>query len=117
MIVSLGDGYLVDPENPDLWQTLPLQPVKGVLVDVPLGVIVLWDFIRFVCIDREGVRWRTPSLSWDGFRDVEIVEGVVVASAWDASLNARRKLQIAIGDGTAIGGASPELVLRAKGTP
>lgn len=109
LVVSTGEGYLVDPENPEKWQAIPLQPIKGLLVEAQLGVVVLWDFTRFVCIDGEGIRWRSPSLSWDGFRDVAIVGEKVLASAWDAPTDTRIPVQIAVADGTADGGSSPEL--------
>jgi hypothetical protein len=81
----------------------------GVLSLPHREVVIAWDFVRMVCLDDKGVRWRTPSISWDGIKDVAQDEDHVVAKIWDSPASKFKAVRIAIADGALNGGSSPEL--------
>jgi hypothetical protein len=111
VIVSKGEGYVVNVSNPADWEELSIRPIMGVAVGKSAEVIVLWDFIRMLCLDETGVRWKTPSISWDGIKDVSVLDDCVQATIWDAPTSKNVIAKIAIADGSLLGGASsPELL-------
>lgn len=111
VIISKGIGYIVDSSNPEDWEELTIQPIMGVAVDEQANILVLWDFIRMICLDEKGVRWKTPSISWDGIKDVTIIGDCIQATIWDAPASKNAITNIAIKDGKLLGGASsPELL-------
>ncbi len=111
VVVSKGEGYIVNVFNPPEWEEIPIRPIMGVLVDELAGVMIAWDFVRMICLDRTGVRWKTPSISWDGIKDVSLAEGCVQATIWDAAASKEIVAKVAIADGKILGGAaSPELI-------
>jgi hypothetical protein len=109
LVISKGEGYVVDAINPQEWFELPLRPVMGVLCLPHDQVIVVWDFVRMVCVDN-GIRWRTPSVSWDGIKEVAHDGQQIVAKIWDAPTSSFGTVRIAIADGALNGGSSPELI-------
>ena len=110
LVISKGEGYVVDATNPREWFELPVRPVMGVLCLPHHRVIIVWDFVRMVCVDTKGIRWRTPSVSWDGIKNVTQDGEHVVAKVWDAPTSSFTTARIAIADGALDGGSSPELI-------
>ncbi|MPM97473.1 hypothetical protein SDC9_144646 [bioreactor metagenome] len=116
LVIAKGEGYLVDVGNPEDWFELTVRPVMGVLCLPHFDSILAWDFVRMICVDSKGIRWRTPSISWDGIKDVVLDNNDIVAKVWDAPTSTFQTARIAIADGTVNGGSSPELVtLRPRG--
>src|SRR5690349_17740413 len=66
LVVAKGEGYLIEPASPRNWTEVPLRPVMGILCLPKNKALIIWDFVRMACIDGKGIRWRTPSISWDG---------------------------------------------------
>lgn len=69
IVISKGEGYLVNAFHPNEWEEIPLRPLMGIESDSKQQVVVVWDFARVLCIDNDGIRWKTPSISWDGIKD------------------------------------------------
>ena len=43
------------------------------VIELPsLRSIVLRDFIRFTALKADNKGWRSPRISWDGFRNIEV---------------------------------------------
>lgn len=76
-----------------------------------IGIVnVVWDFVRMVCIDCHGVRWKTHSISWDGIKDVFIRNGEVHANIWDAPNSCFNAARVNLDNGSVIGGSCPPLI-------
>ena len=84
MVISKGEGYLVNVGQPNECEEIPLRPVMVVKSDTDRQIIIVWDFCRMLCIDQNGIRWRTSSISWDGIKDVTVHGNEIRASVWDA---------------------------------
>lgn len=110
LIVAKGEGYIVSSSDPKQWSELPLRPVMGVIADAGEELIVVWDFVRMVCIDCHGVRWKTHSISWDGIKDVFIRNGEVHANIWDAPNSCFNAARVNLDNGSVIGGSCPPLI-------
>jgi len=79
IVVSRGHGCIVDAETKsvtvwlgDLTRLEPLETYGLVLVQG------LTDFVA------EGVRWQSPRISWDGFRNIRIGEHHLFGEAYSA---------------------------------
>ncbi|MEX2112621.1 MAG: hypothetical protein WD845_05510 [Pirellulales bacterium] len=107
LVVSRGDGYVVDVSDPTRWSEVPRRPIMGLISIEEMGTIILWDFTKFVAIGADGIRWTTPHLSWDGIREVRREEDHLVGEVWDATKSSWARTSIAISDGSFEGGASP----------
>jgi hypothetical protein len=107
LVIARGEGYLVDVDQPDDWEEIPLRPLMGVEHSTEKGIIILWDFVRMMCIDRHGVRWKTLSISWDGIKDVVVCGKVVRASVWDAPNSCFCIATIELETGLVTGGKCP----------
>lgn len=110
VVVSRGEGYVVDAERPSEWYELPLRPVMGVLNSREHGVCIVWDFVRMMCLDQSGTRWKTPSISWDGIGRVAVEGTHVVAEVWDSPNSCFGTARIALNNGKVTGGSSPEML-------
>lgn len=109
-VVSKGEGYIINTESPSEWESIPLNPIMGALVDKDHGMIVFHDFTRFISINEAGIVWKTPSVSWDGIKNAFIKEGFIYAEIWNAPINKNTVVKINLENGKHEGGSSPEIL-------
>lgn len=76
IVVSGGQGYVVDPETHQLVSLLP-GDIQHVVSLPELGAIVVSDGLSFEAIKSSGVWWRSPRISWDKIRNIK-VEGTTL---------------------------------------
>jgi hypothetical protein len=109
-VVSLGQGVYVAADEPPDNELVPLDPVMGVFPVPAANLLVMHDFVRFVAYDKDGICWKTPSLSWDGIRTVQVGESVLSGKGWDAPKGEEVEFEIELATGVFSGGSSPELL-------
>lgn len=107
IIISKGEGYLVNVDQPKEWEEISLRPLMGVKSDADQRIIIVWDFVRMLCIDQNGIRWRTSSISWDGIKDVTVHGNEIRASVWDAPNSCFSTATIHLATGNVSGGKCP----------
>lgn len=107
LVVSRGIGYVVSASNPQDWVELPLRPVMGVSVSVAARSVVLFDYTKMLVLMSDGEKWQTPSLSWDGLKDVEEKEGKILGKGWDAPTGKMVEFEVDIATRKCVGGAAP----------
>lgn len=110
LVVSKGTAYLVDAINPNQWDQLEISPVMGFEPVVELGLVLLWDFTRFVALGDHGILWKTPSVSWDGISAVKVQNGQAQAVVWNAATQLNETVVVDLKTGKINGGASPDLI-------
>jgi hypothetical protein len=76
IVVACGAGYVVDPEAREVVATLA-GDVQHVVPLPERDVIVFCDGLGFEAINKNGLWWRSPRISWDGIRNI-IVEGTTL---------------------------------------
>jgi hypothetical protein len=69
IVVAGGQAYIVDPETRELMDTFGGQ-IEYVAEVTELQEIVFGNGLELKAIGTEGLRWKTPRLSWDGMRSV-----------------------------------------------
>jgi hypothetical protein len=110
LVVAKGDGYVVNVDDPTDYTWLKqIVPIKGVIPVPDFDRIILYDFVRMISIGKNGILWRTHSLSWDGLSIENVRNGLVTGYGWDSPNNCRSYFEVNISSGESTGGASPEL--------
>ena len=110
LVVAKGEAYIVNVEDPSEHEHLKILPVMGAVTVPDVELIALYDFTRLEGYGVKGRRWQTPSLSWDGLRNVKYDGKSIVGEVWDSPNDAWVSFRVDPSDGTFVGGASPELV-------
>ena len=110
LVVSRGQGVYVAADRPQDNEFVPLVPVMGVYPVPDACLVIMHDFTRFVAYGRDGLAWRTRSLSWDGIKSVEVNELTLRGTGWDAPKGEDVGFDIELTTGLFSGGSSPELL-------
>jgi hypothetical protein len=107
VVVSRGIGYVVSAINPLDWQELSILPILGYCVASTHKVLVLFGYTRLIGLLPGGTAWKTTSLSWDGLRNVHLVNDKIHGEGWDAPTSSFVEFEVDIETGEAAGGTSP----------
>ncbi len=83
LAVAGGYGYLIDANDPAICNFLPLRPVTAVLAADSENLLILAGFHTVLAVDRNGIRWQTARLSWEGVTLHEIRDGHLHGDGWD----------------------------------
>jgi hypothetical protein len=82
-VISKGCGYLVDAINPNNWSEADLTPITSYSSASTDGLLVISDNLRVAAYSAHRVLWKSSQISWNGIRNLEVVEGGVKGEAWD----------------------------------
>jgi hypothetical protein len=83
IVISRGQGYVVDPETRSQVETF------GATIDTAIpcpdtNCIIFGDGLRFFAVGPEGLLWRTRRIAWgDGVRNARTEEGVLLGETFD----------------------------------
>jgi len=110
LVVARGEAYIVNVDDPSEHWHLKLIPVMGVVAVPEVSMIVLFDFTKLEGYGTSGRCWQTPSLSWDGLRNVKRDGQYVIGEGWDSPNDKWVPFRVNAVDGSFTGGASPELL-------
>jgi len=106
-VISNGEGYYVNADNPADCETVPLLPVLEVFPVPAVNLLVMHDWTDFAAYGPTGREWRTPRLSWDGLWDVRVEGTVLAGKSWCAPTDEAVEFQIDLTTGKCQGGAWP----------
>jgi hypothetical protein len=81
-VVSFGSAYIVDAEQPDEWEQLPISPVLDVRPVFKQKLLLFADFIRLVAYGTK-FAWRSPRVCWDGLKITNVTSDVVEGTGYD----------------------------------
>lgn len=102
VVISGGACYLVHPAEPG--------PVDEFLCCVTRihsygeSYVFELNHTAFVGFGADGVLWRTPALSWDGFRKVRIEGATLAGEAWYAPTDEWLPITVDLTTGMTTGG-------------
>jgi len=108
-VVSSGRACIVQADNPQIWEQVPLLPVYDIRPIIERQLLIFSGLTRLVAYDRNGLRWITPDLSWDGLRIVNVTRDSVSGVAWDSPNGREVEFLVDIRTGQHKGGTSPTL--------
>jgi hypothetical protein len=105
IVISGGQGYVIDPERKTLAELVG-GAIKSVHPYVAQALLVLdQQGVAFFAIGRAGRVWHTRRLSWDGFRNVEYREREITGEGWNVMDQKWQPFQVDVRTGRSSGGA------------
>lgn len=105
--VAGGYAYVVAATDPARWFQIEQRPVVDVRADPESGLLLFAGFTAITALGREGVRWTTAKLSWEGVSMAEIGDGKLHGRGWDAMSDKEVPFEVDLATGKHTGGARP----------
>lgn len=87
IVVAQGEAFIVDPERRAVLDRMRID-IKQVISLTPLGSVVFQGLTDFSAIRADGSSWRSPRISWDGFRNVKVRETELSGEAYTPIMDA-----------------------------
>ncbi len=104
LAVAGGYAYRVNTAQPATCEFLPMRPVTSVLPAPEQDLLLLAGFHHVLALGREGVRWETERLSWEGVTMQEIRDGALHGEGWDMFSDREVPFRVDLGTGRHEGG-------------
>jgi hypothetical protein len=82
-VVSKGGGYIVNVEQPEVWERIPTIPVLDVRSVPEQKLLVFADFIRLAAYGSNKWAWRSQRLCWDELKITNITSETVEGTGYD----------------------------------
>jgi hypothetical protein len=103
IVAAGGEGYVIDPKSRRLVTTFSgsIQISYEIL---KLNSLLFSDDISFVMFDASGLKWKSRRLSWDGMRNVQVLDDTIVGEGWRYD-DTWYRFAVDLASGSAIGGA------------
>jgi hypothetical protein len=76
IVVARGHGYVVDPKARQVVSRFA-GDIQHVVPLPELGALVFSDGLGFEAIEKDGLWWQSPRISWDEIRNIK-VEGTIL---------------------------------------
>jgi hypothetical protein len=103
LVISKGQVYVVDPNDPSKWEQFASDIVSA--IEVPeLEAILLCNGLWFELMGAKGTTWQSRRISWDGISDIKITGLELVGRAWSPE-ERWYDFTLDILDGTVTGGS------------
>ena len=98
-IISGSAGYLVNVENPEIWEEVVI-PVLSVLLLPEHDLLVVADFTSLAAYGRNGLSWRSPRLCWDELKIVKVTRNTIEGTGYDPTNSISNESRFAVEIGT-----------------
>jgi hypothetical protein len=81
--VAGGYAYVLDANRPERSTHLPMKPVTEVRILKAHGLLVFIGFHTLLAWGRDGLRWQTGRLTWEGLRITAVEAGRLHGIGWN----------------------------------
>lgn len=81
--VAGGYAYVIDTTHPERSTHISLKPVVEIKPLPQQNLLLFLGFHTIVAWGREGLRWETARLSWEGIRLTGVEDGILRGLGWD----------------------------------
>jgi hypothetical protein len=105
-VIAEGQGYIVDVEHTDSWESVPIIPVLAVCSSAKHRLLIFANHTELVALGAEGIAWRTARLSWDSLKLTSMSEDELCGVFWDIRSDSQQSFTVNLENGTHIGGAN-----------
>lgn len=103
-VVAKGNAFFVVANDPAFWESIPAVPVIDVRCIPNDDIIVFANFTNLVAYGRNGLRWRTKRLAWDGLKITNIDENYIYGEFLDIRSDRVENFYVNIQTGKHFGG-------------
>jgi hypothetical protein len=103
VVFAAGQVYIVDP---DVRSAAALPGAALSVHELGDPPLLIYDDqgIQFQALGRNGLRWRTKRISWEGFRNVVLDGGQLTGESVNATRDTWESFQVDLGTGRTTGG-------------
>jgi hypothetical protein len=95
-VVSDGNAYIVNTEQPDAWEQLPIMPVLDIRPLLEQELLLFADFIRLAAYGNKKLVWRSPRVCWDGLKIANVTTDIIEGTGYDPTNAATRESRFAV---------------------
>lgn len=113
IVVAGGADYLVNPNNKSV-EGQTSQDISFSLENLEQNTVVFGDYIHFWAEDKDGRKWTTPRLSWDGINVKSVLNGILTAMCYSAVDESWHEIMVDMESGDVTGFAFDSDFRRAK---
>jgi len=82
-VVSRGTAYIVEADNPEIWEELPVMPVLDIRQIPNHQLLVFADFTRLIAYGRDGLVWKSSRLCSDDLTIHEVTDNSIDGVGYD----------------------------------
>jgi len=104
IVVSGGQGYIVDPKSRELVETFGGQLQDATQLSEP-DRLLFHNGLWFIAFAKKGLLWRSRRISWDGLRDISIEEDRLTGEGYNVLEKRWQRFEVSLENGEAHGGA------------
>lgn len=115
-VVAGGRGYWVNVHEPQLFEVIPIYPVREVRPSPDTGLLILADDTDLAAYDLHGRKWLSGRVSWDGVEILTVDASGVTGRGWDAVREAPVGFFVDAETGKVDGGAAPPSAPSSEGS-
>jgi hypothetical protein len=102
--IAGGYAYIIDTRAPEQFQQVSYRPVTEVRPMPQAGLLLFASFHSVEAWGREGRRWQTARLSWEGLRLGAAIEDKLQGWGWDMRTDTEVEFLIDLRTGEHSGG-------------
>lgn len=102
--VAGGYAYLMDTRDPAHWEQVEYRPVTKVCPVPQHGLLIFAGFNALTAWGREGKRWETHRLSWEGLRISGIQGDTLAGYGWEMMTDRELEFEVDLKTGAHRGG-------------
>ncbi len=81
-VVARGDLYVIDVESQSLVQRVA-RGFQTAFHCPDLEIVIFGTYTEFVAIGKDGIKWESKRISWDGFQNLECDCSAIRGEAWN----------------------------------
>ncbi len=83
-VVAKGNGYIVNVEEPGMYEIVKSNPILQVISILKRKLMVFMDYTTFIAHGVNGFIWETERLSWSGgIKIVKVTDDLIFCQTWD----------------------------------
>ena len=95
-VVSKGSAYIVNVEQPEAWEQIPITPVLDVRPLLEQKLLVFADFIRLAAYGNNKFAWRSPRVCWDELKITNVTSDIIEGTGYDPTNAVTQELRFAV---------------------
>lgn len=81
IVVAWGETFVIDPEHRAIREHVASDTQRAIPAPA-LGLILFQGLVGFNAVRSDNSRWKSPRISWDSFRNINLLETELTGEAW-----------------------------------
>jgi len=82
-VISSGAAYIVNTDEPETWEQVPIIPALEIRVIPEHQLLVLADFTKLAAYGNSGLAWRSPQVCWNELKILSVAQDVIEGVGYD----------------------------------